>query len=60
MEEDEGILDFCRIKHLAELQEESTWVKVKLAAPLLPPWLILIFMVLSMFILFFPVAKGQV
>lgn len=25
VEEDEGILDFCRVKHLEKLQEENTW-----------------------------------
>lgn len=36
VEEDEGILDFCRVKHLEKLQEESTWGKVKLAGPSAP------------------------
>lgn len=25
VEEDEGILDFCRVKHLKKLQDKTTW-----------------------------------
>lgn len=33
VEEDEGNLDFCRVKHLEKLEEESTRWKAKLAGP---------------------------
>jgi len=58
LQEDEDVLDFCRVKHLEKLQEESTWCKVKLAGP--PVLQILISTILSMFILFLPVAKGHI
>lgn len=40
MGEDEGILNFCRVKHLEKFQEENTWWKVKQAGPS-APWLLL-------------------
>lgn len=60
MEEDASLLDFCRVKHLKELQEESPWYKVNLAGPSASSPLLLISMILSMFILILPVAKGHV
>lgn len=56
MGEDGGILDFCRVKHLERLQEKSTWLKIKVAGQcelLACCPLLLIFRVLSMFILSF-------